>query len=232
MDRIVLFLKFAWKILKRVFVVLFIAQLLYIIVLRWVDPPFTITQLVDRAHGYTIKQKQVSIINMAPAVLLSAIASEDHRFLNHHGFDTKGIKKAWEENKKRRKPRGASTISQQTAKNVFLWQGGGWFRKALEAYFTGMIELCWGKKRILEVYLNVAEMGKAVYGIEAAAQTYFHKTAYQLTVNESAMILACLPNPKRYTVQPPSSYIIKRYPWIVNRMKDLRTDKAIKEFIN
>lgn len=232
MNRVAFFLKQAWRVCRKVFIILFMAQLCYIIILRWVNPPFTITQLIDSTHGYSIKQKQISFDESSTAVKLAVIASEDHRFANHHGFDTKGIQKAYEENKKRKKPRGASTISQQTAKNVFLWQGGGWFRKGLEAYFTGMIELVWGKKRILEVYLNVAEMGKGVYGIEAAAETYFGKTAYQLDPAEAAMIIACLPNPKRYSAHQASSYVVKRYPRIVNRMNQLQANAGIQKLIH
>lgn len=231
MNRVTFFLKRTWEVFKKTFTVLFIAQLCYIVVLRWVDPPFTITQLVDSANGYTIKQKQISFHSSSAAVKLAAIASEDHRFANHYGFDTKGIQKAYEENKKRTKPRGASTISQQTAKNVFLWQGGGWFRKGLETYFTCMIELVWGKQRILEVYLNVAEMGKGIYGIEAAAETYFGKTALQLDPTEAAMIVACLPNPKRYSARPASSYVLKRYPGIVTRMSQLQAQESITKLI-
>jgi monofunctional biosynthetic peptidoglycan transglycosylase len=132
---------------------------------------------------------------------------------------------------KRKKLRGASTISQQVAKNVFLWQGRSWVRKGVEAYFTFMIEAVWGKKRILEMYLNVAEMGRGIYGIEAASRAYFRKPARSLTASEAAKIAACLPNPKKYHVNPPSSYIIKRYPWVVRQMDNLRGDKDIRDLI-
>lgn len=128
--------------------------------------------------------------------------------------------------------RGASTISQQVAKNVFLWQGRSWIRKGLEVYFTFMIENIWGKKRILEVYLNVAEMGKGVFGIEAAAQSYFGKPASRLTATESAKIAACLPSPKKYMVSPPSGYITKRYPWVVRQMNNLRPDADIRNLLD
>jgi len=130
--------------------------------------------------------------------------------------------------KKSKRLRGASTISQQVAKNVFLWQDRSWFRKGLEVYFTFMIEAVWGKKRILEVYLNVAEMGKGVFGIEAAARKYFNKSSKNLTKAEAAMIAASLPNPKKYTVKPVSRYISKRYPWVMQQMNYLKDDDDIR----
>lgn len=218
--------------IRKVFIILFLAQLGYIVVLKWINPPITVTQAVDWFRGYGLKRDYVSFYEMSPQIRLAVMASEDQLFPDHNGFDIKSIKKAFSENqKKRKKPRGASTISQQVAKNVFLWQGGGWFRKALEVYFTFMIELVWGKERILEVYLNVAEMGKGIYGVEAAARTYFKKPAKKLTRTESAMLAACLPNPKKYKVQPASPYISKRYPWVLIQMQNLRYDEDIKKLI-
>jgi monofunctional biosynthetic peptidoglycan transglycosylase len=161
------------------------------------------------------------------------IASEDQLFPDHNGFDIKSIKKALAYNK--RKPgrvRGASTISQQVAKNVFLWQGRSWIRKGLEVYFTFMIELIWGKKRILEMYLNEAEMGKGIFGIEAASQKYFNHSAKKLTKVESAMIASSLPNPIRYTVKPPSRYVSRKYPWVMRQMNNLVTDPDVQQIIN
>lgn len=134
--------------------------------------------------------------------------------------------------KKPGRVRGGSTISQQVAKNVFLWQGRSWIRKGLETYFTFMIELIWGKKRILEVYLNVIETGDGIFGIEAAAQSYFNKPAGNLSAQEAAMIAACLPSPKRYKVKPPSGYIISRSKTIMGQMNNLRTDPDIQKLIN
>jgi monofunctional biosynthetic peptidoglycan transglycosylase len=134
----------------------------------------------------------------------------------------------------KRKPNrihGASTISQQVAKNVFLWQGRGWIRKGLEAYFTFMIELIWSKKRILEVYLNVIEMGRGVYGIEAASQSYFNKRAVSLTRMEAAMIASSLPNPKNYTVKPLSNYVASRRQWVLQQMNNLESDTDIQDII-
>jgi monofunctional glycosyltransferase len=163
---------------------------------------------------------------------LAIIASEDQLFPDHNGFDVKSIEKVLTQGtKKSGKIRGASTISQQVAKNVFLWQGRSWIRKGIEAYFTFMIEKIWGKKRILEVYLNVAEMGKGIFGIEAASRQYFKKPALKLSRRESAMIAACLPNPKKYIVKPPSRYINQRYPWIMAQMNNLDGDKEIDMLI-
>ena len=158
-NRSRLFLKKLWKWSKRVFLWLFIFQLFYFVLLKWVNPPITITQLVSCVCGHGLKRDYAGRNNISPEAKLAVIASEDQLFPDHHGFDWKSIKKAMEYNK--RKPgrlHGGSTISQQVAKNVFLWQGRSWIRKGLEMYFTFMIETFWSKKRILEMYLNVAEM--------------------------------------------------------------------------
>ena len=163
---------------------------------------------------------------------LAVIAAEDQLFPDHNGFDWDSIERAMAHNEKHpKKVRGASTISQQVAKNVFLWQGRSWVRKGLEVYFTFMIELVWGKKRILEMYLNVSEMGKGVFGIEAAAREYFKKPSMKLTRQQSAMIAASLRNPKKYTVKPLSKYISLRYPWVQRQMLNLQNDPEIQELI-
>jgi monofunctional biosynthetic peptidoglycan transglycosylase len=221
-----------WRILKRVFIFLFFFQLFYILLLKWVDPPFTLTQLGSLLSGKGLKRDYVSIKNMSPYARLAVICSEDQLFPDHNGFDWKQIDKAMKNNEKRpNRIKGASTISQQVAKNVFLWQGRSWFRKGLEVYFTFMIELVWGKKRILEMYLNVAEMGKGVFGIEAAAQAYFKKPAQKLTRQEAAMIAASLPNPKEYTVKPLSRYVAWKYPWVLRQMNNLQDDDDIQKLI-
>jgi monofunctional glycosyltransferase len=210
---------------------MFISHFVYIIILRWVDPPVTVTQLVSWVTGHGLKRDYVGRNSISPNARLAVIASEDQLFPDHRGFDWKSIKKAMEYNKRKpgriHKQRGASTISQQVAKNVFLWQGGGWFRKGLEAYFTFMIETFWSKKRIMEVYLNVAEMGDGIFGIEAAAQSYFNKPAKNLSRQEAAMIAACLPSPKRFKVRPASSYVMGRARFIVQQMSNLETDPDV-----
>lgn len=221
------------RTLKRIFLILFFGQLLYIVILKWINPPITLTQIGSVLRGEGLKRDYVDISNIHFNAVLAVIAAEDQRFADHAGFDWKSIEKAVAYNK--RKPnrvRGASTLSQQTAKNVFLWQGRSWIRKGLEVYFTAMIELVWGKKRILEVYLNVAEMGKGVYGIEAASNTYFHKKASRLTRNEAAQIAAALPNPKKYSVVPKSKYVSKRSQWVLRQMRNLEGDAEIEAIID
>ena len=217
-----------WKKLKRIFLILFIAQLVYIFLLKWIDPPITLTQVGSVLSGYGLHRDYVNWKDISPHARLAVMASEDQLFPDHNGLDWKSIEKAMSHNKKKPKRiRGASTISQQVAKNVFLWQGRSYIRKGLEVYFTFMIELVWGKKRILEMYLNVAEMGKGIFGIEAASRKYFKKPAKKLTQTEAAMIASCLPNPKKYTVKPASNYVSRRYPWVLQQMGFLRDDPDI-----
>ena len=151
----------SWRFIKRLFIVLFFLQLFYILILKWINPPITITQLASWVSGDGLKRDYVGMKEISPYPKLAVIAAEDQLFPDHNGFDWKSIEKAMAHNEKNpKKVKGASTISQQVAKNVFLWQGRSWLRKGLEVYFTFMIELIWGKKRILEMYLNVSEMGK------------------------------------------------------------------------
>jgi len=190
------------------------------------------TQLVSWVTGHGLKRDYVGRDDVSPNARLAVIASEDQLFPDHEGFDWKSIKKAMKYNE--RKPgriRGASTISQQVAKNVFLWQGRSKFRKALEVYFTFMIEVFWGKKRIMDVYLNVIEMGDGIFGIEAAAQSYFGKPAKSLSRQEAAMIAACLPSPKRYKVKPLSGFVAGRSRTIVQQMNNLQSDPDIQRVI-
>src|SRR4051812_43315645 len=192
----------AWRVIKRVFIFLFFFQLFYLLLLKWVNPPITLTQLGSFLSGDGLRRTYVDMKNISPYARLAVICSEDQLFPDHDGFDFKSIEKAMKHNQKSKSLHGASTISQQVAKNVFLWQGRSWFRKALEAYFTFMIEWMWGKKRILELYLNISEMGKGVYGIEAASHADFNKPAHTLTRVEAARIAAALPNPVIFTVKP------------------------------
>ncbi len=229
-NRLNWFLGNLWKWTKRIFLWVFIFQFFYIILLKWVNPPLTITQLVSWVSGHGLKRDYVKRSNISPQAGLAVIASEDQLFPDHSGFDWKSIKKAMAYNKK--KPgriRGGSTISQQVAKNVFLWQGRSWIRKGLETYFTFMIELTWGKKRILEVYLNVIEMGEGIFGIEAASRYYFNKPAKNLTKQEAAMIAACLPSPRRYKVKPASAWLMRRAGAIQRQMDNLHTDPDIQK---
>ena len=209
-----------------------ILQLVYIIVCKWLDPPITLTQLGSVVTGDGLHRDYITYEEMGPNIKLAVMAGEDQLFPDHNGFDIKSIKKAMKFNEKHpNRVRGASTISQQTAKNVFLWQKGGYFRKGLEVYFTFMIEKIWGKERILETYLNVAEMGKGIYGVQAAARHYFNKDAKNLSRQEAAMIAACLPNPVKYTVKPLSRYVANRSAILLRQMNNLEGDTDIQELL-
>jgi len=222
----------AWRIFKKVFFWLFILQFIYIVFCKWINPPITLTQTVSLLQGYGLHRDYISLDEMSPNIKLAVMASEDQLFPEHNGFDIKAIKKAMNYNKKHvTKVRGASTISQQVAKNVFLWQGRSMFRKGMEVYFTFMIEKVWSKKRILEMYLNVAEMGKGIFGVQAAAKAYFNKEAKNLTRSEAAMIAAALPNPKLYTIKPLSAYVANRYIDILRQMNNLDGDEDIEALI-
>lgn len=225
-----------FSVILRGILILFASSLLYVIICRWLMPPITITQTVDAVSGYGLKRDYVSWNNISRNIKLAALASEDQLFPEHGGFDWKSMDKSINGPKKKKRVRGggASTISQQTAKNVFLWQGTGvgrYVRKVPEFYFTQLIEWTWGKKRILEVYLNVIEMGPGIYGVEAASQTYFHKHAKDLSRQEAAMIIACLPNPKKFTVKPMSRRVQWRYPQIMEQMNNLEGDEDVEDVI-
>ncbi|MBS1731685.1 MAG: monofunctional biosynthetic peptidoglycan transglycosylase [Bacteroidetes bacterium] len=221
-------LKRLWKI----FLWLFVLQFLYIIFCKWINPPITITQSVSVVTGHGLKRDYISYDDMGPNIKLAVMAGEDQLFPDHDGFDIKAIKKAMKYNEKHpNKTRGASTISQQTAKNVFLWQHGGYFRKGLEVYFTFMIEKLWSKERILQTHLNVAEMGPGIFGVQAASRAYFNKDAKNLTRQEAAMIAACLPNPKKFTVKPLSRYVAIRSGNLLRQMNNLEGDPDIQELI-
>lgn len=221
-----------WTWVKRIILGLFILQLVYIIALKWINPPVTLTQLQSLFTGNGLKRDYVSGDELSYNMKLAVVSSEDQVFPDHGGFDWKSIEKAMKYNKKKpNRIRGASTISQQVAKNVFLWQGRDWIRKGLEIYFTKMIEWIWGKERILDVYLNVIEMGKGIFGAEAAAQYYFKKPAKKLTRREAAMIAACLPNPKKYTVNPPSNFVQAKSWWILQQMNNLEGDPDLQKII-
>lgn len=201
-------------------------------------PPITITQ-ISNSFSYGLKRDYVSWEEISYNVKLAAIASEDQAFPDHSGFDWDAIEKSLKPKKKKKKTKiplggGASTITQQVAKNVFLWQGSGvgrYIRKGPEMYFTKMIEWVWGKQRILEVYLNTIEMGKGIFGIEAAAQSYFHKSAKNLTREEAAKIIACLPNPKVFTVLPISNRVAWRAPQILKQMSNIEDDEDVLAII-
>jgi len=199
-------------------------SILSVIIFKWVPVPITplmITRAVENkleGKDALLTHDWVSIENISPNLQKAVIASEDGNFLKHNGFDFKAMQKAFKNNQKGKRLKGGSTISQQTAKNVFLWQGRSYLRKGLEAYFTVLIELIWGKERIMEVYLNSIEMGNGVYGAESAARHWYRKSAVDLTKKEAAGIAAILPNPRKYKATNSSSYINRRKDKIVRVM--------------
>jgi len=226
------------RIVLRTILILFVSSLLYVILCKWVMPPITLTQ-ISNGLTYGLQRDYVGKDKISPNARLAAIASEDQRFPDHFGFDIIAIEKSLQakKGKKSKRPRGAaaSTISQQTAKNIFLWQGNGiwkYIRKVPEAYFTLLIEFIWGKQRILEVYLNTIEMGTGIFGIEAASQAYFQKPASALSRQEAAMIIACLPNPKKFSVRPPSVRVAWRFPQIMREMHNIEEDEDVQKLIN
>ncbi len=207
------------------FMVLFVvlASWLPVILMRWLEPPVTAFMLQHRARtgsDYDYRWKDWGELGSAAA--LAVMAAEDQKFPDHHGFDIAAIQSALVDGLDGQGLRGASTISQQVAKNLFLWPGRSLVRKAMEAWFTGLIELSWPKQRILEVYLNIAEFGPGVYGVPAASRIYFAKQALQLTNAEAALLAAVLPNPKELRVQQPTAYIRDRQRWIMRHSERLR----------
>ena len=194
------------------------------ILYRWVPVPLTplmIIRCVEQMNdgkSMTLNHDWVSLDEISPKLQLAVVCSEDQNYLKHYGFDWGAIEKAMKSNDSGKKIRGGSTISQQTAKNVFLWQGRSYIRKGFEAYFTLLIETFWSKERIMEVYLNSIEMGNGIYGAEAAEQYWFKKSAAKLNKDESSAIAAILPNPLKYVANPPSAYISKRKTWVKQQM--------------
>jgi monofunctional biosynthetic peptidoglycan transglycosylase len=204
--------------------------------LRWIDPPTSAFMVRDRMvaagkhdKGYRFRHRWVDWQAISPHAKVAVIAAEDQTFPDHDGFDFKSINKAIEERERGRRVRGASTISQQVAKNLFLWPGQSWVRKGLEVYFTLLIETLWPKQRILEVYLNVAEFGKGVFGVGAASETYFRKPAARLNAYDAALLAAVLPSPKRMRVNAPSNYTRSRQNWIVAQMRRMGGEQVLRE---
>jgi len=189
-----------------------------------VEPPYTLTMAVRAVEGADVRRAPVPLEAISPHLVRAVIAAEDTRFCAHSGFDREAIEQAMAERRQGRPLRGASTISQQTAKNAFLWTGGGWPRKAAEAGFTSLIELGWSKRRILEVYLNAAEWGDGVFGAEAASQARFGKSASELNAREAALLAAVLPSPNRWRLDPPGPYVASRAATIEARMAVVERD--------
>ncbi len=207
-----------WSVVLVVLLLVLGIPVVAVALYRLVPPPVTPLMLIRAAAGAPIRQRWVSLTQISPWLVRAVVGSEDARFCLHHGFDFEEINAALERFRAGGKLRGASTISQQTAKNILLWPGGGFLRKGVEAYITGLLELGWPKSRILEVYLNVIEWGDGVYGAEQAALTHFHKPASTLTRREAALLAAILPNPRLLSVERPSRYIEERVATIEARM--------------
>lgn len=218
------FLKKLWRFTWKASLWFFAISIFSVILFRWVPIPVTPLMLIrcveQKFDGKDMKLKKdwVSLKEISLNLQLAVVCSEDQNFITHNGFDFKAIDKAMDYNENHKKQRGASTISQQTAKNVFLWSRRSWIRKGFEVYFTFLIETFWSKERIMEVYLNVIEMGDGVYGAQVASKTFFKKDAKYLSKGEAALIAAVLPNPIKFKVAKPTAYVYKRQGWIVRQM--------------
>lgn len=218
------------RALRRIFlqalVFLLAGSILLVLVFRWAPVPLSSLmiqrQIAATGQGderYRLVHTWVSLEQISLSAPLAVIAAEDQKFFDHHGFDFDAMTKAWQANQHRRRPHGASTISQQVAKNLYLWPGRTFFRKGVEAWFTLLLEGLWPKQRILEVYLNVAEFGPGVFGVEAASRTYFHKSASRLTSREAALLAAILPSPLRFNLGHPTGSVLARATKIERQMR-------------
>ena len=218
------FLGKVWRFLWKTALWFLGLSIATVIVYRWVPVPVTPLMIIrcveQKMDGKPLKLKKdwEPLENISNNLQLAVVCSEDQHFVEHSGFDFEAIDKAIKYNERHKRKRGASTISQQTAKNVFLWSGRSWVRKGFEVYFTFLIECLWSKERIMEVYLNVIEMGDGVYGAQATSNYFFHKNASNLSKGEAALIAAVLPNPRRFSVARPTGYILKRQGWIIHQM--------------
>lgn len=213
-----------WTFFWKACLAFLILSIVSVIVFRWVPVPLTPLMLIrcveQKSNGKDMRLKHdwVSLEEISPKLQLAVVCSEDQNYLKHYGFDWGAIEKAMKENGNGKRIRGGSTITQQTAKNVFLWNGRNFIRKGFEAWFTLLIEIFWSKERIMEVYLNSIEMGDGIYGAEAASQFWFKKSAKKLSKDEAAAIAAILPNPLKYKANPASNYVSGRKVWIKQQM--------------
>jgi monofunctional biosynthetic peptidoglycan transglycosylase len=225
-----------FKISLKVIVGFFLFSIFIVLLLKWLNP-LTSSIMIQRQIEavVTLKEKQMiayewfSYDDISKEMALAVVAAEDQNFPFHFGFDFEQIEKALDQHNRGRRLRGASTITQQVAKNLFLWEGRSFIRKGFEAYFTLLIELLWSKERILEVYLNIVELGDMVFGVGAASQIYFKKFPSKLTRSQAALLTATIPNPKRFSVRGPSGYILRRQNWIVGQMSSLGGISYLKD---
>lgn len=215
-----------FKFIKRLFLFVILIFVLSVFLGRFFNPAITITQAIDWFRYGKLEREYISYDQMGDNIKKAVIASEDQKFYNHNGFDFDAISSALKHNEQGKSIRGGSTISQQTAKNVFLWNGRSWVRKGLEAVFTFVIEKTWGKDIILERYLNCIEMGQGVFGIEAASQYYYNKSAKDLTKSEAAWIACVLPSPKKYDPKNPTSYLRKKHSWTMKQMNNIQLQNS------
>ena len=219
------FLVRIWKICLKIFLWFIGVSVVSVIIFRWVPIPITPLMVIrcveQKVAGKPMKLNKTwkPLEEISPDLQLAVVCSEDQNFLKHHGFDVGAIQKALKHNEKSKRKRGASTISQQVAKNVFLWDGRNWVRKGFEVYFTFLIETCWSKQRIMEVYLNVIEMGNGIYGAEAASHEYFNKSAIKISKQQAATITVILPSPLKYNAKHPSGFLQGRINWTLQQMR-------------
>jgi monofunctional biosynthetic peptidoglycan transglycosylase len=225
-----------WRALAWLVLVFVVLSVLAVALLRWIDPPYSAFMLEQRIgawaardRDYVFRHTWVDLARISPNLPLAVVASEDQKFPEHWGFDVEAIEKAYQLNRHSHRVRGASTISQQVAKNLYLWSGRSYFRKGLEAYFTLLIEGFWPKRRILEVYLNIAEFGNGTYGAEAASERFFHRPAARLSRSDAAILAAVLPSPERYSAAAPSRYVLERRDWILSQMQALGGPEMLSE---
>lgn len=223
------------KSIIKFFILIFISSVLVVFLLRWINPVTSsimiqrqIESIFNGEFDY-IKYSWVDYDDCSPYLPIAFVAAEDQNFPNHFGFDVREIKKAIKQYERGRRIRGASTITQQVAKNLFLWEGKSFIRKGFEAYFTILIELLWDKKRILEVYMNIAEFGDMIFGVKMASLAYYKKLPNNVTASQAALLAAVLPNPLRYSVVKPSGYVRGRQNWILRQMNSLGGPEYLKE---
>jgi monofunctional glycosyltransferase len=230
------FLSRLWRTLAWLVLLFVLISVLAVALLRWINPPFSafmaeqrIEAWVTHDRDYVFRHAWVDLARISPNLPLAVVASEDQKFPEHWGFDVEAIEKAYQLNQHSHRVRGASTISQQVAKNLYLWSGRSYFRKGLEAYFTLLIEGFLPKRRILEIYLNIAEFGNGTYGAEAAAERFFHCPASRLSRSDAAILAAVLPSPERYSAAAPSRYVLQRRDWILGQMQALGGPEMLSE---
>jgi monofunctional biosynthetic peptidoglycan transglycosylase len=216
------------KIILKIFLWFIFLSVFFVLLFKWLNPPATSIMIQRKIEAFVswnerqmIAQEWFSYDDISKQMAIAVIAAEDQNFPFHFGFDFEQIEKALEQYERGRRLRGASTITQQVAKNLFLWEGRSFIRKGLEAYFTVLIELLWSKERILEVYLNIIEMGDMIFGVGAASQLYFKKHPSKLTRSQAALLTATIPNPKRFSARRPSGYVLRRQSWILGQMNSL-----------